>query len=417
MQAEVISIGDELTSGQRLDTNSQWLSQRLGELGLPVTFHTTVADALDANVRAFREAIERADVVVATGGLGPTADDLTREALAAVAGVELVLDESVLEHIRRLFALFQRDMPERNRVQALFPAGSTMIPNPNGTAPGIFMTFEREGRSPCHLFALPGVPAEMHEMWRASVAPELLRLGVADRILMHRVIKCFGVGESHLEEMLPDLIRRGRDPSVGITVSNATISLRITSTGRTTDECRARIEPTAMTIYECLKDVIFGEGDDELEHAVARLLEQRDKTLALVEWGTGGLIAHQLSEVPEGAARLAGGLIVPRAEVLAELLDVPASLIAEHSPISGEVVEAMARAGREKTRADLALAVSALPVLDRTAAEPPRVYFAVADEQKVTVRSAPYAGHPSILKVRTAKQALNMLRLTLLRSG
>ena len=154
MIAEVISIGDELTSGQRLDTNSQWLSERLGELGVRVVYHSTVADDLEANVSVFRAAIDRADVVVATGGLGPTADDLTRDALAAVSGRELVLDEASLEYIRGLFARHKRDMPERNRVQALFPAGSQIVFNPNGTAPGIWLDVARPGAgratcSPC----------------------------------------------------------------------------------------------------------------------------------------------------------------------------------------------------------------------------------------------------------------------------
>src|SRR5262245_50641969 len=156
MTAEVIAIGDELTSGQRLDTNSQWLAERLGELGVPVLFHTTVADDLAANVRVFKAAIDRADIVVASGGLGPTADDLTRDALAAATGTQLVLDEASLAHIRALFARRRnREMPPRNRVQAMFPEGSRPIPNPHGTAPGIAVAVPRPGRGPCHFFALP----------------------------------------------------------------------------------------------------------------------------------------------------------------------------------------------------------------------------------------------------------------------
>ena len=176
MNAEVISIGDELTSGQRLDTNSQWLSQRLGDLGVRVLYHTTVADDLAANVAVFRQAIARADFVVATGGLGPTADDLTRDAVAAALGVELVLDTSSLEHIRGLFARHKREMPERNRLQAMFPAGSRAIFNPRGTAPGIWVEAPRPAGGVCRLFALPGVPAEMFEMFRETVAPAIAPL-------------------------------------------------------------------------------------------------------------------------------------------------------------------------------------------------------------------------------------------------
>src|SRR6187401_1169113 len=156
MRAEIIAIGDELTSGQRLDTNSQWLSERLGEIGIPVGFHTTVGDDLESNIAVFRAAIERAEVVIATGGLGPTADDLTREAIAAAAGVDLIEDAGALEHIKNLFARRKREMPERNKLQAQFPRGSRVVPNPEGTAPGIDLTVARSGREPCRVFALPG---------------------------------------------------------------------------------------------------------------------------------------------------------------------------------------------------------------------------------------------------------------------
>ncbi|HVX60382.1 MAG TPA: competence/damage-inducible protein A, partial [Pirellulales bacterium] len=155
MIAEVISIGDELTSGQRLDTNSQWLSQRLGEIGIPVMYHTTVADDLEANVSVFRTAVGRADVVISTGGLGPTADDLTREALARLVGAELVLDEASLAHIQAMFSRRKRDMPERNRVQAMFPAGSRVIFNPHGTAPGIDLDVPPKIGRPSRVIALP----------------------------------------------------------------------------------------------------------------------------------------------------------------------------------------------------------------------------------------------------------------------
>src|SRR3954454_1463972 len=158
MRAEIIAIGDELTSGQRLDTNSQWISERLGEIGVPVAFHTTVGDDLENNIAVFRTAIDRAEIVISTGGLGPTADDLTRDAIAAAAGVELVQDAGALEHIQNLFARRKRAMPERNKLQAQFPRGSQVVPNPEGTAPGIDFTVPRPGRAPCRIFALPGAP-------------------------------------------------------------------------------------------------------------------------------------------------------------------------------------------------------------------------------------------------------------------
>lgn len=414
MDAEVISIGDELTSGQRLDTNSQWLSERLAEVGIRVLYHTTVADDMAANLRVFREAAERADVVVASGGLGPTADDLTREVLAALAGTELELHQDIVEQIRALFARFGREMPEKNTVQALFPAGSRVIPNPTGTAPGIALDVPRAGREPCHLFALPGVPAEMFRMWAETVGPELARICGAPQVIRHRRIKCFGLSESELEGRLPDLIRRGRTPTVGITVSAATITLRITAQGASDAECQAAMEPTVKTIYDCLGNVVFGEEEDELEDAVARLLERRGLTLATAEWGTGGLVAHRLLDAKLGTENFLGGIVAPNQLALARLLNVPPDLVARHSPVSGEVVEAMASGCRQVWNTDLALAVSQFPVAAKKDTAPQRLFLALASGSEVTVRSVPHFGTPDILKIRAAKQALNMVRLFLL---
>ena len=204
MIAEVISIGDELTSGQRLDTNSQWLSQQLGDLGVQVRYHTTVADDMDANVRVFQSAIERADIVVASGGLGPTADDLTRDALGWAAGVPLVLDQASLDHIRGLFAEHNREMPERNRLQAMFPQGATPIPNTCGTAPGHRPEVRQARRNDQSSVRL--CQASRPKCSRCLPPGSGLGLGHAapsDAMIRHRRIKCFGAGESHVEQMLP----------------------------------------------------------------------------------------------------------------------------------------------------------------------------------------------------------------------
>lgn len=418
MQAEIISIGDELTTGQRLDTNSQWLSERLCELGVRVMYHTTVADDLEANVRVFRAAAERADVVIATGGLGPTADDLTREALAQVLGVPLEMDQASLEHIKGLFARRTRPMPERNIVQAMFPAGTRPIFNPQGTAPGIEAAVPRIttfGTS--HVFCLPGVPAEMFQMWQASVAPALVRLGAGARILLHHRIKCFGVGESDLEQMLPDLIRRGREPQVGITVSGATITLRITAAGANADECRQTMQSTIDTIHECLGTIVFGNEEEELEHSIDRLLRERNQTLATVEWGTGGLIAHWFGELTTPCPHYLGGLTIGAASDLLRTAEVPPELLTQHGPNSSELVAALAERCRLRYGADLALAVGPFPTFDPQAAAPGSVRFAVASVEGALTASSPFAGHPSILKIRAAKQALNLLRLKLLRTN
>jgi nicotinamide-nucleotide amidase len=406
-----------MTSGQRLDTNSQWLSQRLGELGIRVRYHTTVGDELEPNVRVFQQALDRSEVVISTGGLGPTADDLTRDALAKVLGVELALDPASLEHIQQLFARRRREMPPRNVVQAMFPRGSRPIPNPHGTAPGIALDVPRAGRPPALLFALPGVPAEMREMWEATVAPELQqRMGSQRRILRHRSIRCYGVGESELERMLPDVIRRGRTPLVGITASQATITLRITAEGPTPAACEAEMEPTVATIRQCLGDLIYGEGEDELQHAVVRQLAGRGQTLASVECGSGGLLASWLSEADPSGRVFRGGAVARTEPVMTRLAGLPDGLSIHPGEPMADLVRGLARQCQESYQTDFAIALGPFPDANPVATRPGDVYYAWAGPTGIEVRSTLYAGHPDILTSRTIKTALNGLRLTLLKT-
>ncbi len=416
MQAEIIAIGDEITSGQLLDTNTQWLSQRLEELGVRVLYHTTVGDQLTPMADVFRQAIDRAEIVIATGGLGPTADDLTREALANATGRQLIVDQDALEHIRGMFARRRRKMPQRNERQASFPDGSRMIPNPNGTAPGIDLDIAREGNPPCRVFALPGVPAEMREMWHGSVAQAVGQIVGQivgqGRVIRHRKIHSFGAGESQIEAMLPDLIRRGRQPQVGITASRTTIILRITAEGATEEECHAAMEPTVATIRQSLGTLIFGEGDDQLQDAVVRLLQKNEKTLATVEWGTAGLVAQWLHGVPEAQRHYLGGMVVGNESALGKLLDFPPELLERHSGTNDEVTRAMAVACRKRFDSDYALAVGRFPPFDSQAPKP--FYIALAGPDGVEVKKFPYAGHPATLQIFSAKRALNVARLAML---
>jgi nicotinamide-nucleotide amidase len=411
MRAEIIAIGDELTTGQRLDTNSQWLAERLLEIGMPVAFHTTVGDQLADNVLVFRQACERADIVVATGGLGPTADDLTRQALAHLAGVPLVQDDASLAHIKALFAGRKREMPATNLIQAQFPQGSRPIPNPHGTAPGIEIAIPHAVGNSARVFALPGVPAEMKEMWAATVGPAIqAQLGIR-KVIAHYRIKCFGVGESDLEAMLPDLIARSRYPLVGITVSRATITLRITAEGETHEAARAAMQPTIDTIQQCLGGLIFGEEEDELQDAVIRQLRARGETLSVVEMGTGGLICDWLSECGGSEDVFKGGAVIRdetafQALALAQRALSSAGLRSEFACTELACTE-LASAWRTQFGTDWTLAVGPFPGendSDRS------VFFGLANRGDAISKAITFGGHPSILKQRTAKQALDWLR-------
>lgn len=405
MHAEVIAIGDELTSGQRLDTNTQWLSQQLGDLGIHTKFHTTVADDLAANIQAFQLAAQRVDFIICTGGLGPTADDLTRQAIAEAFGLSLELDEPSLAHIQNMFLSRGREMPERNRVQAMFPCGSQPIPNPHGTAPGVDLTVRKNGT--CRIFSLPGVPAEMKEMWSETVRDALVeQLGHELQIVKHFRLKCFGSGESAVEAMLPDLIRRGREPSVGITVSQATITLRVSARAGSEEQCDEIMQPTIATIRECLGELVFGEEDDELQHCVSKMLLEKQMTLAIAEWGSSGLVSKWMSALPQADEVVKGGVIVTGRDAAAKMLGVAAELNSQ------DHTKAMAVAVREHCGADIGVAVGPFPS-DPTNPDA-TVLIGFASENEVTVAEKRFAGHPDIQSTRTGKQVLDVVRKHLL---
>ena len=311
MNAEVIAIGDELTTGQRLDTNSQWISRELAVLGITTSFHTTVTDSLDDGIAAFRNAVERADIVIVTGGLGPTADDLTRDVLGLVADEPLELSPEALVAVESRFAGRAMPMPDSNRRQALFPRTSRIIPNPEGTAPGIDIEIMRRGSGTSRIFALPGVPSEMKVMWEATVLPALVALQPDKGTIQFRRIKCFGAGESAIEAMLPDLIRRGRDPLVGITAHEATITLRIAARGRDEQACREKIAPTEAIIRESLGDLVYGTADDEIEDAALDAVLAVRGTLATVEIATRGQLAAMLAQSSRRSGVVAGVVLPP----------------------------------------------------------------------------------------------------------
>ncbi len=405
LRAEVVSIGDELTTGQRLDTNSQWISRELGVIGVPVAFHTTITDSLDDGIAAFRIAAERAEIIVVTGGLGPTADDLTRDVLARVAGVPLELSEADLAVVEARFARRAVPCPESNRRQALFPQGSRIIPNPEGTAPGIDLDLRRmSSAGTARVFALPGVPGEMRTMWQATVGPAILAMLPGAGTIRFRRIKCFGAGESAVEAMLPDLVRRGREPLVGITAHEATITLRIAARGRDAAACEAAIAPTEAVIRECLGGIVYGTEDDEVEDAALAALAAAGATLATVEVGSVGQVASLLAAAaargPEG--RFLGGVVLP-------------------GVAAGTSVAELATRRRAESGATHALAIGPIvPAVESdggNAAGVTMVEIVLAGPDAVTRREHRLGGAGTVRLARASKTAIDLVRTTLVPSA
>ncbi|MEO2019128.1 MAG: molybdopterin-binding protein [Fuerstiella sp.] len=408
MKAEIIAIGSELTCGAQLDTNSQWLSCELEARGWTVQRHTTVADDRAAMVRIYQEAAQRSRVVLITGGLGPTLDDITRDTLAEAFGQQLVEDEDSLRHIAALFTSRDRQMPERNRVQALRPEFASVLHNAHGTAPGILL----ERSTPlCTIGVMPGVPAEMRRMFHERLVH---KLPASDVFVRRSVIRTFGFGESDAERLLGDLTARGRNPEVGITASNAVISLSITARAGSAAECEMLAAAVRDQIREKLGDAVFGEGEIELHHAVAAQLLQHNLKVALLEGPTtGGLIGQWLTETEEFASRL----------VHSQLFPTLSSMLPHHadpSAANGAWEPALREHGKklltERTADFVLLSSPSTLTVDENGVRKQQGSVIVLGANLDQSQDVSMTGNLAVFRGRAARMALNQLRLHLLKA-
>jgi len=413
MDAVILSIGTELITGQTVDTNSAWLSARLTEFGVRVVEHVTVGDEVGAVAAALGRASGSADLLIATGGLGPTPDDVTRDAIASATSRRLKCHDVALSWIEAYFASRHRDMPPSNRIQAMIPDGCEPISNPNGTAPGIdFAT----GRTRC--FALPGVPAEMKAMFRQTIEP-YLRAQCGESRCLIGMLQTFGLSEAALAEKIADLMHRGRNPSVGTTASRSIIGVRIVSMGDTNEEARRRLDADLAELRGRLGSVVFGEGEETLSSAVGKLLRASGKTLAVVESCTGGLLSKLITDTPGSSDYFLRGYVTYSNEAKVSCVGVSEALLKQHGAVSEETARAMAEGGRSVAGVDFALAVTG--IAGPGGGLPPEkpvglACVALADADGTAVRRL-FLGETLCreeIRIRSCFAALNMLRLRLL---
>lgn len=421
-QAAILSIGDELVLGQTVDTNSAWLSAKLAEIGIPTLYHQTVADDLPAIRKAIVLASQDVDLVILSGGLGPTEDDLTRQAMAEAIGVELVVDPEQLAHLERFFAGRGRPMPERNKVQTLHPRGTTMIPNSAGTAPGIKAKFGR-----ATFYVTPGVPREMRVMYEKSIEPELLATDVrGDRgVILTRKINTFGQGESTIGERLGPLMDRSRNPKVGTTVANGYVSVRIRSEFPTREQAQAQLDDTSRQVNEALGAVVFGTEEETLQESVVALLERSGYKLVTAESCTGGLVGRMITDVSGSSLVYDGGWVTYANSMKVEMLGVPIEMIERHGAVSEEVAIRMAKNALQRSRADMSLAITGIAGPTGGTLEKPVgtvwIAFAIREPGRtraddVTTQAVRFqlGGDRDTVRDRAAKCALQMVRLHLM---
>ncbi len=407
MVAEILSIGTELLLGQITDTNAAYLGRTLAGLGVDLYFKTTVGDNEGRVIETLERARGRADLIITSGGLGPTEDDLTKEAIARVFGEELVMDEAALEHLRGFFKRRGIDMPDRNAKQALIYRGGRHIDNPNGTAPGALL--EKDGKI---VISLPGPPNEMVPMVENHVVPLLTqRLSGRRQYLVTRVFRFIGIGESAVEEVVQDLIR-GTNPTLAPLAHTGEVHLRAGAKAGSREEAEALIEPLDAELRRRLGRYLYGTNETTLEQAVIEALAGRGLTVAVAESCTGGGLGARLTSVPGSSAAFLGGVLSYSNDAKVRMLGVDPALLERYGAVSPQVAEAMARGARERLGADIGISITGVAGPDGGTREKPvgLVYIGMAHGGRVHARENHFIGLRETVRRRSQMVALQMLR-------
>lgn len=409
--AEIVAIGSELLTPSKSDTNSLWLTGFLNEIGIEVKLKTVVGDDELRLEETLRDALSRSDIVITTGGLGPTEDDITRKVTARAVGRELEFREDLLESLRERFKSFGYEMPEKNRQQAFIIEGAEVLPNPVGSAVGMIGEFD--GKT---LAVLPGPPRESKPMFIDHVLPRLRETAGAVSV-RRRSIMVSGLGESKLDELIAPIYTQYDNPVTATLFSRTEVEVQLTATAATAEQADDLNEELAAKICEKLGVAVFSTNGEPMEEVVGRMLRERGETLATAESCTGGLVGERITEVPGSSDYFIEGLITYSNEAKTRLLGVPADLIAENGAVSAEVAEAMARGAREHAGTTYAVSITGVAGPSGGTEEKPVgtvfVGYSGPDETKSMRFNLP--GDRHLVRWRSSQAALDLLRRQILK--
>ncbi|MEL7608436.1 MAG: competence/damage-inducible protein A [Bacillota bacterium] len=408
MTALIISVGTELLMGQVLNTDAKFIAQHLAQLGINLYYQLTVGDNSDRLYAAIKDGLEHSDIVILTGGLGPTADDLTKETAAKVMGKTLEYDEASLEILKQRFKAFHSNMTPNNLKQAMFPKDSIILPNPNGTAPGCIM--ERDGKA---VVMLPGPPRELFPMFVNSVMPYLEKR--SDCVLYSHVLRIFGVGESTIEHKLKDLIEAQTNPTIAPYALTGEATLRITARCKNAEEAERTMAPVLREIRDRLGDTIYSIDDEPLEVVCSKLLIKKAATLAVCESCTGGLLASTLVSVPGSSKYFLEGMVT-YSNAAKERLGVQRSTLERYGAVSEQTACEMAKNILEQSGADYAISTTGIAGPDGGSEEKPvgTVYIGLCDKDGAVAYKRSLTGDRERIRYTSVLHALDLLRRKLL---
>ena len=409
MTAEILAVGTELLLGDTLNTNAQYLSKELAGLGISVYHHTVVGDNPARLKKAYDDAFSRADIVITSGGLGPTKDDLTKEIGAEYFGKKLVMDENALKTLESFFTRTGRIMTDNNKKQAMLPEGALLIPNNNGTAPGCIIS--DKGKT---LIMLPGPPRELNPMFDESVVPYLRER--SDGVYISRVLRLCGVGESTAEDMIKDLIEAQTNPTIAPYAKLNELTFRITASAKTEAEAHALMEPTVAELYKRFGDNIYGEGNNlSLARVVVEKLAEKNMTIAVAESCTGGLMASALVDIEGSSKVFMEGLITYSNKAKINRLGVKMETLVNHGAVSRECAQEMAAGIAKLAGTHMGIAITGIAGPGGGTEEKPvgLVYAAISLNGDVTVNEFKYTGNRQRIRGRACMSTLDMIRRAL----